>query len=314
VPLRIHDDRLTRRVGAGVLVVAVMTVLFVTTIYSRLGRGGVEVHVHFGDASGVRQGAPVVVAGRQVGRIARIRIADGGGIIVTAAIEPAWAARIPVNAEVFISSRGLLSPRWLEIGAPPHHALPGRPLVEGDALVGVDPPNLDRLLQTLWADLTEIKLFVDALRPAAARLGLSIARLSTAIPSLHLDLGGVVEEAERVLSDLESTGLDPDRLGALVARAQALGDREIVALVDDRAQLAAIRAAAPALPSHGDLDALLALADTTLADVRGAIAEATTGTGSLAMLLGDLELIDDVKAMTMALKRHPWRVMAPPVR
>jgi ABC-type transporter Mla subunit MlaD len=311
VALRIHDERLTRRVGAAVLVIAVLSVLFVITIYARLGRGGVEVKVHFGDASGVREGAAVVVAGKKVGRISRIRIAEGGGVVAIAAIDPAWARRIPVNSEFFISSRGLLAPRWLEIGAPPGRALPGRPLRHGDSVTGVDPPNLDRLLQRLWSDLGEVQLFVDAIRPAAARLRLSIARLTLAIPELHLDLGGVVEEAEAVLAELEASRLDPARLRALADRGRAVADRAIAAIDDGRARLAAIRAAIPALPEHVALADLVALADGALAQVRAVIAEATTGTGSLAMLLADLELIDDVKAMTKTLKRNPWRVMTP---
>jgi hypothetical protein len=255
-----------------------------------------------------------VVAGRKVGRIARIRVADGGGIVVTAAIEPSWARRIPVNAEFFVSARSLLAPRWLEIGAPPRHALPGRPVVDGDAVVGVDPPNLDRLLQTLWFDLGEIKLFVDAIRPSATRLGLSIARLGAAIPELDLDVGldGVIEEAEHLFADLEASNLDPDRIRAVIERARGVADRATAAVDAARTRIALIRAAAPALPDHVALDPLLAGAEALLAQVRGVIADATTGTGSLAMLLADLELIDDVKAMTKELKRHPWRVVAPP--
>jgi ABC-type transporter Mla subunit MlaD len=304
VALRVQDERLGRRVGAGVLVAAVLVAVFVIAVYPRLGRGGTPVRVHFHKASGLREGARVVVAGRTVGRISRVRLDDAGGLIVEAAIDPSWAARIPVNSEFFVSARSVLAPRWLEIGAPAGRAQPERPLRAGDDVVGVDPPDLDHLLQTIWDDLGEVKAFMDALRPAAARLRVSISRLTSDLPDLALpDLDPLIASASSVIDDISAGHIDPsliDRVRDLIARVGTAVDLL-------RARLDAVLARAP----HLDLPIsdLVTTARDLLAQIHGAIADATTGTGSLAMLLADMELVDDVKELTKYLKRHPWTVV-----
>ena len=91
--LSIHDERLTRRVGAAVLVVAALTVVFVVGVLDRIERGGVRVHIRFGSVLALPAGSPVKVAGQDVGRVESVAIAGGGGVMVTIAIEPSWARR-----------------------------------------------------------------------------------------------------------------------------------------------------------------------------------------------------------------------------
>jgi hypothetical protein len=57
------------------------------------------------------------------------------------------------------------------------------------------------------------------------------------------------------------------------------------------------------------VERLLAFAQEVLARIQGTFEDALNGTGSLAMLLADLELVDDVKAMTRELKRTPCRLL-----
>jgi hypothetical protein len=59
------------------------------------------------------------------------------------------------------------------------------------------------------------------------------------------------------------------------------------------------------------IDPILRSADLLLAQIDGVIADVTTGTGTIAAFGRDLELIDDVKAMTKMMKRKPWRVVIP---
>lgn len=294
--LRIQDERLTRRVGAGVLVAFVLTVVGVVTI--RWPHGGTEITVHFGKASALRVGAPVMVAGQSVGRLARVQLDDHGGIVVLAQIDPAWARRIPINADFFISARSVLAPRYLEIGAPTHHAAPERSLRDGDDVTGTDPPDLDRLVATIWDDLGEVQEFMAAIQPAAARLSASIAKLAPLPP----------------LPPLPDLTVDaPDDL---LAHARAFTDRAAEMLATLRADLDAIDV--PALKDPHLADAIaraqraVDAADRLVADARRVFTEATQGDGAIAQLLADTELVDDVKELTKEMKRQPWRVVAHP--
>ena len=53
-------------------------------------------------------------------------------------------------------------------------------------------------------------------------------------------------------------------------------------------------------------------AGRVLGEMRGMMDDASWGKGTIGALAGDLELIDDFKEVVKVLKRHPWRVVAPP--
>jgi hypothetical protein len=118
---------------------------------------------------------------------------------------------------------------------------------------------------------------------------------------------------ERAIADLEALpGFDLEHAGEVADRAGA-------ALDVLGGQLAAVRTA---IARTGDrvvdpardrvlrviatVESAVALAGELVDQVRGLVADATGGTGSLAMLLADLEMVDDIKAMTMIFKRQPW--------
>ncbi|KAB2888050.1 MAG: hypothetical protein F9K40_20815, partial [Kofleriaceae bacterium] len=75
MPLAVHDERLTRRVGAAVLVAAALTVVFVVMVLPRLGSDGVTVRVRFGVVVGLPEGAAVRVAGKDTGHVESIGVA-----------------------------------------------------------------------------------------------------------------------------------------------------------------------------------------------------------------------------------------------
>ncbi len=339
--LAIHDERLTRRVGAVVLVLAALTVAFVVVVYDRLERAGVDVRIRFGEATGIGEGAPVRVAGRTIGHVRAISIArhsEGTGIVVEIRLDPAWAARIPVNSDFFVDARSPLAPRYVAIGPPPGHANPARAVVDGDEVFGVDPPNMDRVLQRTWNNLTEVRAFMDALRPATARLDAATDRIAATVRGLapragawaELDLrvAAAIEEARAVFADVRAGTLDPAAIARLAEHVDACASRVGVAIADARLRVAEVRAALMLATSHGDraslelrarLDHTLAAADRALAtagsladQLGGLVHDATAGHGSVAAFAADLELVDDVKTLTKQMKRAPWRVAAPP--
>jgi ABC-type transporter Mla subunit MlaD len=345
VALAIHDERLTRRVGAAVLLIAALTVVFVVMVLPRIEHGGVDVKIRFGEATGIGEGAPVRVAGRSIGHVRKIAIAPGGrggGIVVEVRFDRGWAERIPVNSDFFVTANSPLAPRFVAIGPPPGHANPARAVLDGDEVYGVDPPNLDRILQRTWENLTEVKQFLETLRPATTKLDAAAARLELTVRGLaprpgtweDLDarVSGAIAEARAVFADLRDGHLDPDRLAHLAASVDACSAHIGDALGSARARIAEVRTALSIAGTRADrshaalgarLDATLASADRALATaqalteqlghvVRDAGLDGSGGRGSIAAFAADLELVDDVKAMTKQLKNAPWRVMAPP--
>lgn len=345
MPLAVHDERLTRRVGAAVLVAAALTVVFVVMVLPRLGSDGIAVRVRFGVVVGLPEGAAVRVAGKDIGYVESIGIARDPrvprgarpqtSVVAVVRIDPAWAARIPVNSEFFVDARSMLAPRYIAIGPPA--GVPARALQDGDAVTGIDPPSLDNVLQRTWENLEEIRRFLDAIQPPVANMKLSAARLAATVDSLdprpgagaamRAAVGEAAGTVEAIAAELDAGGLDPARIGRLVARAERLAASIEVTAGDLRVQVAQLRAGldaagiAAGAPIDGRVRALLARTDHVLAaaqrlaaSARGALADATGGRGAIAAFAADLELVDDVKELTKELKRQPWNVVGRPGR
>jgi ABC-type transporter Mla subunit MlaD len=339
VALAIHDDRLTRRVGAAVLLVTLLVVGYVVFIRDSLQREGTVIRLHFGVVVGLTPGSPVRVAGREIGEVRAIGIARGGGVTVELVIDRGWARQIPINADFFIDAVSPLAPRFVTIGPPLGGAEPGRPLRDGDDVTGADPPSLDRVLQRTYDNLEEVRRFLDALRPATAAIKVSAARLATTVRTLDPHPGAQAEmraavavaagRALTIVEGLEAGAVDLTAIGALAGDVERMAAGVETTVAELRAEVARMQAAlgrvevarslGPELSGRlartlADAERVLADAERLSGQVRAVLAEATTGGSALAGFAADLELIDDVRELTKALKRNPWRVMPPPVR
>lgn len=337
--LAIHDDRLTRRVGAAVLLVTLVVVGYVVFIRDRLQREGTVIRLHFGVVVGLTQGSPVRVAGQEIGEVRRIGIARGGGVTAELVIDRAWARQIPVNADFFIDAVSPLAPRYVAIGPPLGGAEPGRPLRDGDDVTGADPPSLDRVLQRTYDNLEEVRRFLDAMRPAAAVIKTSAARLTATVGTLDAHPGAQAEmrdavavaagRALTIVEGLEAGGVDLASIGALAGDVERLAGTIEATVAELRAEVARLQAAlgraevtralGPELTARltrtlADAEHVLADAQRLSGQARAVLAQATTGGSALAGFAADLELIDDVRELTKALKRNPWKVMPPPSR
>src|SRR5688572_10135118 len=124
-----QDERLTRRVGAVTLVLLSLSIVFFVFIYDQIEWGRhVRIHIYFHTTGGLREGAPFVVAGHDVGHVEAIALVPRGtnqllgdedGVAVKVAIEYDAAKRIMFGGDVFVTSRGALSGKYLEIAPPP---------------------------------------------------------------------------------------------------------------------------------------------------------------------------------------------------
>ena len=226
-----QDERLTRRVGALTLLLGVAAIVFVVFVADRIEWSRqTRISIAFTSTGSLREGAAFVVAGRQVGSVEAIALEPAGGVIVRVAIDADEARRIARDGDVFVTSRGPLGERYLEIGP---GRLPGGPrLHEGDRLIGRDPPSLDRVLQRTWDNLTTARQFAEAVTPEFIALRDQLRTLGTTIDelvpanlipmaSLGIELEGLVGEARR----LREVGLGGDAglaaIAATVGRARA---------------------------------------------------------------------------------------------
>jgi phospholipid/cholesterol/gamma-HCH transport system substrate-binding protein len=347
-----QDERLTRRVGAITLVLLTFAIAFALFIAPRIEWGRhVRVRVYFHHTGGLREGAPVVVGGRAIGRIEAVGRSPHGapgplggdeGIVVTAAIAASAIDLVARDGDIFIASRGPLSERYLEIGPAPESAGPSpRRLTEGDELLGRDPPTLDRVLERTWNNLTVAREFGRAIRPELDVLRQRLAELGATLDAIAADVGGAagaiglfvdLAALRAEARALREVGLGGDRglaqLDAVVAGTRALLARARGALDALDPSVAAFSASAGALRDRlaargpsvverferaiATTRAAIARLDPLLAKVADLRVRLERGEGSLGRLMRDPEFPEDAKELGKILKRQPWKVIDRP--
>jgi ABC-type transporter Mla subunit MlaD len=341
------DERRARRVGAATLCVIAATIAGFVFLLDRVSlRAPVRIRVGFHHVAGLREHAPLVVAGQPVGRVEAIEPAPhaGGDVAVaaTVAIARGEAWKVPANAEIFVASRGPLSDKYLEV-APPHGALgpPGPAIHDGQDLRGIDPPDLDNVLQHTWVNLTTFQLFVATVKPELTALVTQLATVRDQLDAITADLAARGDpgpaEAIRRARDLVvaarttyattfggPTGVADLRAMLADARAvvsdlraalDALAPR-VTRLTDDLARLGDhVARTAPLARAAETLDAVraaLAKLDPVLANLDELAARIASGEGSIGRIMTDPEFPEDTRDLGKLMKRQPWKIMATP--
>lgn len=266
-----QDPRLATRVGAVVLLLLGVAIVFFVFVSGRIELADrTRLHVLFKHTGELREGAPVIVAGRSVGTVEAIALAprafaspgstkarsdaqrrgeiDGqDGVDVTLVFHTAAAREITRGGDVFVSSRGsFLSARHLEIGP--------APTAEGPSLAddmrplrGIDPPTMDRVMQRTWDNLMIAKRFADEVGPELRELRDRMRELAATLEaiapsnvigalSLRVELDGLFAEADRLRAALGGDrGIE--QLGAMLghARATIAQARRVIDTLDAKA-------------------------------------------------------------------------------
>lgn len=332
-----QDEALTRKVGAATLAVVAAATAFVVFVAPRIDwTEKVRVDIAFEHTGGLREGAPIVIAGAPIGAIESVALAGNDGVVVTVAIDADAARTITRGGDVFVTSKGALGARYLELGPAP---VAGPTLADDPSpLRGADPPSLDRVLQRTWDNLTIARDFADAIRPEMDTLRVALRELEATLETLSpnvagglalgVELRGLAAEA-RALRDVALGGdTGRDHLARIIADARATlahGRRVLDAL---RPKLDALSASARALRARiGDRGPqAIAAVELAIARIRAAIdkvdpllakieelqARIARGEGSLGKLMKDPEFPEDAKALGKILKRQPWKVFERP--
>lgn len=345
-----QNERLARRVGAITLCVLGCAIAFFVFLFDKIELGSpTRIRVYFSHSTGLREHAPLVVGGQRIGHVESIEsVLHGGdtplagavGTVAIVAIDDGEAWKVPHDADVFVSSRGLLSERYLEV-APGGDA--STPIREGAQLRGADPPMLDTALRRTWANMLTFEAFVDEVGP-------ELAALRTARIQLLGEVAAIAAEIEQLVPLISGVGplIDEARELVVIAKqtyAQSLGGpqglaavdatladarvlvRQLRVVIDQLAPLAArlegdvlrIRDHVAARDPAGRASDVLARirvaidkVDPLLATAQDLAARFARHEGTIGRLMHDPEFPEDAKELGKILKRRPWRVIVKP--
>ncbi len=345
-----QDEHLARRVGAVTLLLLAAAIAFFVFVWDHIEIGShTRIRAYFAQTGGLREQAAVVVAGRTIGRVEAIEEVPHGatgplggaqGVVATIALDRGETWKVPRTAELFVSSRGMLSEKYLEVGQP-HEPAPA--VSEGDQLRGIDPPSLDTVIQHSWANMLAFRAFADDVKPELDALRREVAALLTHFDDLASDLATLspsiagiaplIADAREIIA--QSRYLVNRSLGgdAGFARAAAVisAGRATIAQVRVALDALALRAAPLVanvdrirahVTAHDPVDgtqavlarvrAMLDKLDPLLAQVAALNDRLAKGEGSLGRLMNDPEFPEDAKELGKIMKRQPWKVIGHP--
>ncbi|HWN68133.1 MAG TPA: MlaD family protein [Haliangium sp.] len=345
--LAVHDERLTLRVGTVVLAALLGVIVLLIGMQRFSLRETLTATVYFEHVGPLREGAEVQVAGRIIGKVLAISLvparragspdhplARRDGVAVHIRLQARFAHMAPLNGTYFISAKGVLGERFLEIGAPAQNGPRDRALRAGDELRGVDAPHLDRTLWRSYLSLMIAQSFLSEIAPQVSSLmrvvdeltitleqldvGPRARALATSLDELRAQARATLapwQSGEMTWSDLvaatERAQLTLARTQALVAeiRARAAVATDTLARIDRQIPADLADRVAATLET---LERAVARTQKTVATLGELVAMIERGQGTVGALLNDAELFDDAKSLGKMLKNNPWRVVAPP--
>lgn len=135
------------------IVIALVTLVVVgtTIVLLRPERHRLRVHCYFQNAGGLRSGAPVRLAGVDVGSVTSVRVRPelhDHPAEVEMLLRTSYPLQVPNDAVVTVRTAGLLGEQFAEINI---HGTTGPPLQDGGTLKtgGIEDPSSQQLLDCM---------------------------------------------------------------------------------------------------------------------------------------------------------------------
>ncbi|MBI5533718.1 MAG: MCE family protein [Deltaproteobacteria bacterium] len=295
--------------------------------------------VDFDNPGGVQPGAPVKVAGVNVGKIKEIEFRGNldpgpGGkrqslIRLSISIEKRYQKTIHDNALFFVTSQGILGEQYLAIDP----GTPDRPHVAEDTVMrGLDPPRLDLVLAEGY----------ELLHTTIAFIRDNKQDLTDTLTSLKKTLKGTgdffdknKDRIDRIVANLEQITVDTDEL-VRTTRTKYVDSPQVARIINniDNASAAIARDSEPLLhdarqslanlnrvsgtvgspeeqarirQAIHDISEITAKAKVAANDAQQIVAHIKKGDGSVGALVMDEQIYDDLQEMVRDLKHNPWK-------
>jgi phospholipid/cholesterol/gamma-HCH transport system substrate-binding protein len=253
-------------------------------------------------ALGLREGAPVTLAGQRIGQVAAIEFVPPGEKIgetnlrLRLAIAEGVRDQIRSDSRVFLRTQGLLGDRFVDI-AP---GSPGAPvLTSGDTIVAGETVDIDSFMAQAATAIDSALLVVSSVREVAegvargeGTLGqlLTEERLYTELVATTSSLRATLAELNRADGTFGRLIRDPElyeSASRAIARIDSVG---ALVLESDGTVGQLLRSDT----LHRSLLATVARADTAVANIAGFLGSMTEGDGTVQRLFTDPQLYDEV--------------------
>ncbi len=257
----------------GLAAIAAMVVYF-----GRFGdsvRGYYQIRVEYPNASGILQGAGVLLAGAKVGVVATppVILPDMNGVYVMLKIYE--EVKIPSKSEFTIGSSGLLGDRFIQINLQPG-ASQSEPIQPGAVIQGKNETGMSEIFDQIGPVVGEAKEAITNINKISKKLNEQVL-------------------TETMLKDLNAS------MANIKTTTQSFADAsKRLDSIMDKAEKTIGTGEDALLSAKGAADEL----KKTITDVRGIVQQVKAGNGALGLLLSDKQTADNLRILVESLRKR----------
>ena len=196
------------RVG---LTVIIASVVLAVLIFLMTGTGGWFTHKiilksYFDNAQGLRVGAPVRLAGVDIGNVTKIEIVSGrpaDPVEVTMKVNTTYHTSMHKDSVTIMSTAGILGETYIDIDS---SVAKGAEVVDGDTLTARDQPQIEDVVRASQGTLQNMDVLVKRLDGILAYIESGKGSIGKVIfdPGLYDRLNATVAEFKGLMDDIQN--------------------------------------------------------------------------------------------------------------
>ncbi|MBI4778218.1 MCE family protein [Candidatus Desantisbacteria bacterium] len=308
----------------GILVAAAIVIagIMITLAGGRsFYRQGYQIRVHFDYISGLDTGAPVRLAGMEIGEVRDLQLIDNK---IEATIWVESSAKIHSDARVTINSLGIIGEKYIEITL----GKKGRLLKNGDSLIGENPVNVEevlmrgeRIVKMLDYQVKFLERLMfnsqipwDAIADIVRNVSEITKDTNNLIKTNKDDVTSSIQNFNKLSTTLEKTvDENKDELRNVTGELKKATKNLNAAVLNTEKNLnTAI------LNTDKGLSKSLTEFSTAASNFSNICKKIDEGNGSLGRIIKDRKIADDLsettnnlKLLSEDLRQHPWKIIQP---
>ncbi|MBN8710323.1 MAG: MCE family protein [Verrucomicrobia bacterium] len=257
----------------GLAAIAAMVVYF-----GRFGdsvRGYYQIRVEYPNASGILQGAGVLLAGAKVGVVATppVILPDMNGVYVMLKIYE--EVKIPSKSEFTIGSSGLLGDRFIQINLQPG-ASQSEPIQPGAVIQGKNETGMSEIFDQVGPVVGEAREAITNINKISKKLNEQVLT-----ETMLKDLNASMANIKTTTQSFADASKRLDSIMDKVEKTIGTGEDAL-------------------LSAKGAADEL----KKTITDVRGIVQQVKAGNGALGLLLSDKQTADNLRILVESLRKR----------
>lgn len=310
--------RLSAELKVGIMVTASLVILGILIIVAGgnyLYPRGYTIKVYFDYVSGLNKGAPVRLAGMEVGEVKNIALSDDK---IEVTLKLTSEAKIRSDSKITINSLGIVGEKYVEMTM---GTTQGKIIKPGSIIQGINPVNVEEMFSRTEAVVyksEKIVAFLDKMlggEETWVELDKIIKNTSNLIMTLNELLNENKEDINSTIKELHHITTSLKRI--------IKENTEDIKVTTERFKQSAIKLDKNLsnldiviTGTRKDISNTFAELNETLDSIQDVVEKVKKGEGAIGKLLSDKEVANklenaakNIEELTLDLKRHPWKLI-----